>query len=148
MKFAIVALIGATAAVKLEKDVPAPRAPEYGTFNQKMESSATVGHNNVDVLENFAEMYVQEGSLEVLGLDGWRWFQAATPAPETNYCTNANKATGVDQACADSGNSAWNTHSSSVTKKPVDAQTAPYPDHPYVTYGVNGEVYTVPEEKK
>ena len=89
------------------------------------------------------ESLIQEGSHEVLGLDGWRWFQAITVGPEENFCTNANKATGVDQACADTGNSAWNTHTSSVTKKPLDAQTAPYPDHPGVTYGVNGEVYTV-----
>ena len=33
---------------------------------------------------------------EVLGLDGYRWNQAFTPDPDTNYCTNANKATGVD----------------------------------------------------
>merc|ERR1711975_71687 len=76
------------------------------------------------------------------GGTGARWFQAVTVGPETNYCTNANKATGVDQACADPGNSAWNTHTSSVTKKPVDALVAPYPDHPGVTYGVQGEVYT------
>ena len=86
---------------------------------------------------------LQEGEAEVLGLDGYRWFQAATPDAESNYCTNANKATGVDQACADGGNSAWNTHTSSVTKKPTKAQDAPYPDHPGVTYGVQGEVYTV-----
>ena len=88
------------------------------------------------------ETLMQEGSHEVLGLDGWRWFQAVTPAPETNYCTNANKATGTDQACSDTGNSAWNVHTSSVTKKPTKAQDAPYPDHPGVTYGVQGEVYT------
>ena len=79
---------------------------------------------------------------EVLGLDGQRWFQAATPDPETNYCTNANKATGVDQACSDTGNSAWNTHTSAITKTPTNAQAAPYPDHPGVTYGVQGEIYT------
>ena len=141
MKFAIAALIGAAAAVRLEKDIPA-RAYEYNEFHQKIPKEETQGHNNRDVLENFAEMYVQQPQYELLGLDGWRWFQAATPAPETNYCTNANKATGDDQACADPGNSAWNTHSSAVTKKPVDAQSAPYPDHPYVTYGVTGEVYT------
>ena len=75
-----------------------------------------------------------------------KWNQEMVPDPVINYCTNANKATGVDQACADPGNSAWNTHSSSVTKKPVNALVAPYPDHPYVTYGVKGEVYTVAEE--
>ena len=84
-----------------------------------------------------------EGSYEVLGLDGYRWNQAFVPDPETNYCTNANKATGKDQACSDAGNSAWNTHSSSVTKKPTNSQAPPYPDHPYTTYGVKGEVYTV-----
>merc|ERR1719440_873348 len=99
-------------------------------------------------LEHFDDTYVQSESLEVLGLDGYRWFQAITPAPEDNYCTNANKATGTDQACSDPGNSAWNTHTSSVTKKPVNAQSAPYPDHPYVTYGVQGEVYTSEEEIK
>ena len=65
-----------------------------------------------------------------------------TQSPVTNHCTNANKATGVDQACADGGNSAWNTHTSAVTKKPTAAQNPPYPDHPAVTYGVNGEIYT------
>ena len=62
-----------------------------------------------------------QGAYEVLGLDGYRWFQAVTPDPETNYCTNSNKATGLDQACQDPGNSAWNTHTSAVTKKPTDA---------------------------
>merc|ERR1719162_548735 len=71
-----------------------------------------------------------------------RWNQDFTPDPVMNYCTNANKATGLDQACADAGNSAWNTHSSSVTKKPVNALVVPYPDHPYVKYAVKGEVYS------
>ena len=114
MKFAIAAFIGAAAAIKLDSERPIAE-----------------------------DSFVQSGSYEVLGLDGWRWFQAITPEPETNYCTNANKATGVDQACSDTGNSAWNTHTSSVTKKPLNAQSAPYPDHPGVTYGVQGEVYTV-----
>ena len=148
MKFAIAALIGAASAVRLQKDIPA-RAAEYNEFGQKIPAEETYAHNNKDVLENFADMYVQQkGGYELLGLDGWRWFQAATPAPETNHCTNANKATGVDQACSDPGNSAWNTHSSAVTKNPVDALVAPYPDHPGVTYAVSGEVYKVPEEKK
>ena len=141
MKFAIAALIGATAAVRLEKDAPA-RVAEYNEFGQALPKEETFKHNNKDILENFADMYVQHGDFELLGLDGWRWFQAATPAPESNYCTNANKATGVDQACADGGNSAWNTHTSAVTKKPTAAQNPPYPDHPAVTYGVNGEIYT------
>ena len=46
------------------------------------------------------------------------WKQEFIPDPVTNYCTNANKATGLDQACSDPGNSAWNTHSSAVTKNP------------------------------
>merc|ERR1712054_312656 len=93
MKFAIAALIGAASAVRLQKDIPA-RAAEYNEFGQKIPAEETYAHNNKDVLENFADMYVQQkGGYELLGLDGWRWFQAATPAPETNYCTNANKAT-------------------------------------------------------
>ena len=143
MKFAIAALIGATAAVRLDKDVPV-RVSEYNEFGQKIPAAETYKHNNKEILENFADMYVQQrGEYELLGLDGWRWFQAATPAPETNYCTNANKATGVDQACSDTGNSAWNTHTSAITKTPMNAQAAPYPDHPGVTYGVQGEIYTV-----
>ena len=35
--------------------------------------------------------------------------------PETNICTNANKATTVDQTCSTAGNSAWNTVTSSRT---------------------------------
>merc|ERR1719162_396544 len=135
MKFAIAALIGATAAVRLEKDIPS-KTHEFGEFGQKIPAEETVGHNNRDVLENFAEMYVQQpsqGGYELLGLDGWKWYQAITVGPETNYCTNANKATGVDQACMDTNNSAWNTHTSSVTKKPTKAQDAPYPDHPATT---------------
>ena len=31
----------------------------------------------------------------------------------------------------------------SATKKPTKALDLPYPDHPGVTYGVKGEVYTV-----
>ena len=146
MKFAIAALIGATAAIRVQKDLPT-RAPEFNEFHQKIASEETVGHNNRDVLENFAEMYVQQpaqGEFELLGIDGWRWNQAITVGPETNYCTNANKATTVDQACADTNNSAWNTHTSAVTKKPTKAQDAPYPDHPATTYGVKGEVYALP----
>merc|ERR1719223_278055 len=85
----------------------------------------------------------QEGGYELLGLDGFQWNQAPIPVPETNYCTNANKATGDDQDCSDPNNSAWNTHTSSVTKSQTNALDAPYPDHPGVTYGVQGEVYTV-----
>ena len=85
---------------------------------------------------------------EVLGLDGYRWNQAFTPDPDMNYCTNANKATGNDQACSDTGNSAWNTHTSSITKKPTLALTGLYPDHPGVTYGVKGEVYPEAVAKK
>merc|ERR1719329_200137 len=84
---------------------------------------------------------------EVLSLDS-TWNQAFTPDPETNYCTNANKATGVDQKCADGGNSAWNTHSSAVTKKPTKALDPPYPDHPNVPYNVQGEVYEEEAAKK
>ena len=80
---------------------------------------------------------------ELLGLDGFQWNQAPIPDPETNYCTNANKATGEDQACSDIGNSAWNTHTSSVTKNPEKAQDIPYPDHPDIEYNVKGQVYTV-----
>merc|ERR1712238_381565 len=116
MKFAIAALIGATAAIRVQKDLPT-RAPEFNEFHQKIASEETVGHNNRDVLENFAEMYVQQpaqGEFELLGIDGWRWNQAITVGPETNY-------------------SAWNTHTSAVTKKPTKAQDAPYPDHPATT---------------
>merc|ERR1719331_2724048 len=142
MKFAIAALIGATAAVKLDKDVPV-RVHEFNEFGQAIPKEETFKHNNKDILENFADMYVQHQP-ELLGLDGWQWNQAPIPEPDTNYCTNANKATTEDQACSDPGNSAWNTHTSSVTKKPTLALDLPYPDHPGVTYGVKGEVYTVP----
>ena len=50
-------------------------------------------------------------------------------APETNYCTNANKATGTDETCSTDGNSAWNTHTTSRTANPKNAQASPYPDH-------------------
>ena len=85
----------------------------------------------------------RNGGYELLGLDGFQWNQAPIPDPETNYCTNANKATGEDQACSDPGNSAWNTHTSAITGNPENAQAAPYPDHPWSVYGVKGEVYTV-----
>ena len=49
--------------------------------------------------------------------------------PVPNTCTNANKATGVDQDCSTPGNSAWNTISTSRTGDPTKAQAAPYPDH-------------------
>ena len=84
---------------------------------------------------------VAEAPYELLGLDGYRWLQAPIPAPAANYCTNANKATGGDQACSDIGNSAWNTHTSAITKNPTAAQAAPYPDHPGTGYGVQGRVY-------
>ena len=50
-------------------------------------------------------------------------------APETNYCTNANKATGNDESCDTPGNSAWNTHTTARTGDPRKAQSPPYPDH-------------------
>ena len=142
MKFAIVALVGAASAIRVQRDVPA-RAHEYNEFGNKIPAEETYAHNNKEILENFADLYVQTGEAEVLGLDGWRWFQAKTPAPETNYCTNANKATGLDQACSDAGNSAWNTHTSAITRKPTKAQSGPYPDHPWTVYQVQGEVYKV-----
>merc|ERR1739848_239339 len=141
MKFALAALIGVASAVQLQKDVPV-RAHEYNEFNQAIPHEETFKHNNKDILENFADMYAQTKGPELLGLDGWQWNQAPTPEPETNYCTNANKATGEDQACSDGGNSAWNTHTSSTTKNPEKSQDLPYPDHPGVGYNVNGEVYT------
>merc|ERR1712167_29647 len=142
MKF-VIALLGAAAATKLSKDAPSV-AKEYNEFGQAIPHEETFKHNNRDILENFADMYAQTNhGPELLGLDGWQWNQAPTPDPDTNYCTNANKATGEDQACADGGNSAWNTHTSSTTKNPEKAQDLPYPDHPGVTYGVKGEVYTV-----
>ena len=49
--------------------------------------------------------------------------------PETPICTNANKATTIDQDCSTPGNSAWNTITTSRTGKPSDAQAPPYPDH-------------------
>merc|ERR1719454_264798 len=142
MKFALLALVGAASAVKLNKDVPTT-THEFNEFNQAIPAEETFKHNNKDILENFADMYVQHGAVELLGLDGWQWHQAPVPAPEDNYCTNANKATGEDQACSDGGNSAWNTHVSSATKNPEKAQDPPYPDHPGVEYHVNGETYTV-----
>merc|ERR1711988_1375455 len=140
MKF-VLALIGAATAVQLGKDKPT-RAHEYNEFGQAIPHEETFKHNNKEILENFADMYVQHGP-ELLGLDGWQWNQAPIPAPETNYCTNANKATADDQACSDPGNSAWNTHTSAATAKPTKALDLPYPDHAGVTYGVKGEVYTV-----
>ena len=50
-------------------------------------------------------------------------------APETNTCTNANKATTEDEACSTPGNSAWNTITSSRTGDPTKAMAAPYPGH-------------------
>ena len=50
-----------------------------------------------------------------------------TPIQPT--CTNANKATGLDQDCSAPGQSAWNTISTSRTGDPTKAQAAPYPDH-------------------
>ena len=129
MKFAF-ALIGATAAVSLKKDQPT-RVNEYNDFGLPIQAQA---HNNKDILENFADDYNvqtkhQGQGYELLGLDGWQWNQAPIPNPETNYCTNANKATGEDQACSDPGNSAWNTHTSAITKNPENAQADPYPGH-------------------
>ena len=130
MKFAF-ALIGAAAAVQLERDIPA-RAKEYNEFGLPKETEA-FAHNNKEILQNFADIYVQTGhqgaGYELLGLDGWQWNQAPIPEPETNYCTNANKATGIDQDCSTAGNSAWNTHTTSRTGDPRKAQAGPYPDH-------------------
>ncbi len=42
-------------------------------------------------------------------------------SPDTNTCTNANKATGKDQLCDEAGNSAWNTHTTARTGNPADA---------------------------
>ena len=51
------------------------------------------------------------------------------PDPATNACVNPNKATKIDEACSEPGNSAWNTHTTSRTGKPADAQAPPYPGH-------------------
>ena len=86
--------------------------------------------------------------VSITGRDGGKkWLESTIPEPVITYCTNANKATGLDQACVDEGNSAWNTHTSSVTADPEKALTAPYPDRKDVgvkpVYKVQGEVYTV-----
>merc|ERR1711907_314091 len=137
MKFALAALIGVASAARLNKDIPT-RAHEYNEFGQAIPHDETFKHNNKEILENFADMYVQHGP-ELLGLDGYQWHEAPRPDPEENHCTNANKATGEDQACSDGGNSAWNTHVSSATKNPEKAQDFPYPDHPGIEYNVKGE---------
>ena len=49
--------------------------------------------------------------------------------PATNTCVNPNKATKIDEPCSEPGNSAWNTHTTSRTAKPADAQAPPYPGH-------------------
>ena len=97
MKFAAVALIGAVSATKLYRDEPA-RLHEHNEFGQAIPHEETFRHNNKEILENFADMYAQtdKHGPELLGLDGWQWNQAPIPNPETNYCTNANKATGED----------------------------------------------------
>jgi len=48
--------------------------------------------------------------------------------PIDPICTNANKATGLDQDCSKEGNSAWNTISTSRTGDPAKAIAPPYPD--------------------
>merc|ERR1719197_1938767 len=141
MKFAL-ALLGVASAARLNKDVP-NTVHEYNEFGQAIPHEETFKHNNKEILENFADMYAQTKPVELLGLDGWQWHEAPRPDTETNYCTNANKATGEDQACSDGNNSAWNTHVSSATKNPEKALDPPYPDHPGVEYHVEGEVYTV-----
>ena len=118
MKFALAALLGAAQAVRMQRDVPAV-TPEYNQFNEQLETRFQA--NNKDILEHYAMVQTAVEGPELLGLDGYRWNEAAIPAPVTNYCTNANKATGVDQACNNPGNSAWNTHTSSVTKNPEKA---------------------------
>jgi protein tyrosine/serine phosphatase len=64
--------------------------------------------------------------------------------PDSNTCTNANKATTTDESCSKAGNSAWNTITTSRTAKPKDAMTAPYPDHTEHLQLLQ-EGYTLPE---
>ena len=49
--------------------------------------------------------------------------------PVKNTCVNINKATGVEEPCSTAGNSAWNTHTTSRTDDPRQAQATPYPAH-------------------
>ena len=67
--------------------------------------------------------------LAIIALLGSASAMRLTQAPVTNHCTNANKATGVDQECTVPGQSAWNTITTARTGNPKDAQAAPYPDH-------------------
>ena len=67
--------------------------------------------------------------LALIALLGSASAMRLTQSPVTNHCTNANKATGVDQECTVPGQSAWNTITTSRTAKPTNAQAAPYPDH-------------------
>ena len=67
--------------------------------------------------------------LAIIALLGSASAMRLTQAPVENHCTNANKATGVDQECTTPGNSAWNTITTARTGNPKDAQAAPYPDH-------------------
>ena len=64
--------------------------------------------------------------------------------PDTNICTNANKATTTDETCSTAGNSAWNTVTSSRTAQPAKAMDAPYPAHTeHIQLGLEG--YTLPD---
>ena len=67
--------------------------------------------------------------LAIIALLGSASAMRLTQTPVTNHCTNANKATGVDQECTTPGQSAWNTITTSRTGSQTDALKAPYPDH-------------------
>merc|ERR1719473_1413500 len=119
MKFAIVALIGAVSAIQLHKDAPSLHK-NYNSYNERIPSNFQA--NNKDILENDA--YIRDKNLFVQT----KWVEDAIPEPVENHCTNANKATAEDETCSTAGNSAWNTHTSSRTAKPTNAQAAPYPE--------------------
>ena len=121
MKLAYLALLGAASAINLVREKPSEHK-NYDTNNERIPVNFRA--NNKDILEN--DGYIRDHNLFV---QTNQWNEAPIPDPETNTCTNANKATGTDESCDTAGNSAWNTHTSSRTAKPADAQAAPYPGH-------------------
>ena len=119
MKF--LALVAAVSAIRVYDDKPA-HARSYNALSEPIKSEFAV--ENDDVLEHPFHMVQTFPEY-----DGWK--QAAKPDAATNTCVNINKASGVEEPCSTTGNSAWNTLTSSRTGKPSEAQASPYPLHAY-----------------
>ena len=131
--FILAALLATSQAIRLaDSDKPAV-ARSFNSDSEPVPSKFAA--NNEDILKpDWIEKRDLENELVQTSTETFEqvfhWYEGRQGKPETNKCSNDNKATGNLEGCHKVGNSAWNTYSTAVTAHPKDALKAPYPAWP------------------